>query len=272
MAYQAWEIAHGYCEASKYNLVRLEGPLSKGRDAPKNTPTQRGKVGYCPCCVRATHVTLPGSYRLGPYDGLNHTGSHLWAEAGPWAPRRLAATDYVLRFNDRLPPPTGWDCAAKSLEFPAPEPLIRGGHRSAPWPIRTVEQERAQLSKKGKMDKNTDKDAPAETQDGPSSSCLGVAGLTVDGSLRLDSLLPKGGTSQHAPSSKGSDTAKPSGAPSKVGSPKGSPSDAFLGDHWRGPRRPRPRQAAPVLGQNRESPDAPSSWYSGWGDWGEWKE
>ena len=88
---------------------------------------------------------MPGSYSLGPYDGLKRTGVRLWAEAGPWAPRRLAAIDYVLWFNDPMPSPTGLDWAAESPEFPAPGPLLRGVYRSFPLPIPTVAQERAQI-------------------------------------------------------------------------------------------------------------------------------
>ena len=108
-AYQEWEIAHGHCEASIFTLVRPEGPISKGHDSPRHAPTQRGKAGYRPCCVRATHVAIPGSYRSGSNDGLKHTGVRLWLEEGPSAPRRLAAVDYMMRRNDCMPLPTGWD-------------------------------------------------------------------------------------------------------------------------------------------------------------------
>ena len=92
---------------------------------------------------------MPGSYSLGPYDGLKRTGIRLWGEAGPWAPRRSAAMDFALRFNDRIPRPTGWDWAAESPEFPAPGPLIRGVYRRAALPTPTVAQERAQIPGKG---------------------------------------------------------------------------------------------------------------------------
>ena len=97
-------------------------------------------MGYCPCCVRATHVAIPGSYRFGSYDGLEHTGLRLWAGGGPWAPRGLAAVDYVLWFNERMPLPTGWDWAVKSPEFQAPGPLFRGAFGGAPLSIPTVAQ------------------------------------------------------------------------------------------------------------------------------------
>ena len=59
-------------------------------------------------------------------DGLKQTGIRLWAEFGPWAPRRLAATEYSMRYIDCRPLPTGWDWAAKALDFRAPDPPIRG--------------------------------------------------------------------------------------------------------------------------------------------------
>ena len=112
MAYQAREVAYGSCEARKCNRVRPEGSLSEARDAARGSLTQRDKVGYCPCCVRATHVAIPGAYPLGPYRGVEYTGIRLWAESGPWAPWRLAAIDYPMRFIDCFPHPAGRDWAA----------------------------------------------------------------------------------------------------------------------------------------------------------------
>ena len=114
--------------------------MAKGRDAPEHTLAQRGKVGQCPCCVISTHVAVPGPLRLEPYDHLKLTGIRLWAEGGPWAPRRLAAIYYVLRFNDRMPLPPRWDWAASSLEFTPPNALVRGVYFGAPIPIPTVAQ------------------------------------------------------------------------------------------------------------------------------------
>ena len=55
MAYQAWEITYGSCGAGASILVRLSGPVAKSHDAAEVTPSQRGKVGFCPCCV-ASHA------------------------------------------------------------------------------------------------------------------------------------------------------------------------------------------------------------------------
>ena len=285
MAYQAWEIAYGSCEAWKYNLVRLEGPLSKGRDAARGSPAQRGEVRYFPCCVRATHVATPKSYLLEPYAGFKHTGIRLWAASGPWAPQRLATIDYSMRFSGCFPLPTGRDWAAKSFGFPAPGPFIRGVFRGVPLSVPTVASEKAMIAANAKKDKNAgatkvppdvtrgknaDASAWTTTQDRPVPSPLGVSGLTADGSLHLDSPLPRGALPQKAPSSTGVATTFPSGASSKEGPSKGSSVNAFRPDHWRGPRRPRPRPEAPALDSNRESPAAPSSWCLGWNDWREW--
>ena len=83
MAYRAWDIAHGHCEAWQSTLVRREGPLPKGHDAGRGYPAQRGKVGYCPCYVRSTHAAIPQSYPLGHHGGPQHRGIRPWAEFGP---------------------------------------------------------------------------------------------------------------------------------------------------------------------------------------------
>ena len=123
-----------------------------------------------------------------------------------------------------------------------------------------------------KRGKNADTSALTCNQGGPAPSHLGVAGLTADGSLRLDSLLPRGGVPQKTPSTKGMGAAFPPGTFSWGGSSNGRLVNAFRGDHWRGLRRARPRQEASVVDPNRESPAAPSSRFSGWNGWCEWDE
>ena len=200
-----------------------------------------------------------------------------------------------MRYVNCTPLPTGWDWAAKSLDFLAPDPLIRGVHRGDPVAIPTVASAKAGILAKTKRDKITDvrKDTntgaielPPEVkrkknadpsaltcnQAGLAPSPLDAAGLEAGGSLHLDSLLPRGGTFQMVPSSKGVDNALPSGASSKDGSPKERPVAVFRGDHWRGLRNPRPRPEAPVMDSNGESPAAPSSWPSGWKGRCEYKE
>ena len=61
----------------------------------------------------------------------------LWTSDGPWAGRRLAAVNYVLTSNG-TPLPVGWDWAARSLDFAAPDPLVRPISRGVPVPIPTI--------------------------------------------------------------------------------------------------------------------------------------
>ena len=102
-------------------LVRLEGRLSKGYEAKgKDGLCQKAKVGCCPWCARATHVAIPQSYTIGAMGPLKQMGIRVWPAFGPWAPRRLAAIDYSMRYINRYPLPTGWDLAAESLDSQAP--------------------------------------------------------------------------------------------------------------------------------------------------------
>ena len=78
-------------------------------------------MGFCPSCVMATHIAIPGSYHVGPFDELKLAGLRIWSEEGPAARRRLAAIDYVLN-SERMRLPVGWDWAARSSEFHAPDP------------------------------------------------------------------------------------------------------------------------------------------------------
>ena len=131
-------------------------------------------------------MAFPGSYRLGFYDKLKRAGIRLWAEEGPSAPRRLAAVEYALRRNGCMPLPTVWDSEAKSPEFQAADPLIRGGLRGAPLLIPTIAQGSATTSGREEMDTDTKKDAPARRQDVPSYSSLGVEVRANDGPLLLN--------------------------------------------------------------------------------------
>ena len=141
MGYQSWDAVYGHCEAWKWTLVRLEGRLSKGNDGKaKDGICQKAKVGYCPCCTRATLVAIPQSYAIRAMDPSKHVGIRLWAAFRPWAPRRLAAIGYSMRYINSYPLPTGWDWAAKSLDIQAPEPIIRGTRGGEPIVIRAISQ------------------------------------------------------------------------------------------------------------------------------------
>ena len=65
VGYQGAEMALSKCDAGKYILVRLGGAVSKGCDAAKSNLAQKAKVGYCPCCTKATQIAIPMSYHLG---------------------------------------------------------------------------------------------------------------------------------------------------------------------------------------------------------------
>ena len=124
-------------------IVKLGSRLScdsraRGHDGKANNFCRRAKVGYCPCCTRATHVAIPPPYPLGPYGGLKHTGIRLRAEFDPWAPRRPAATEYSMRYIDCYPLPAGRDWAAKAFDFKAPGPCIRGVPGGEPVVIPTI--------------------------------------------------------------------------------------------------------------------------------------
>ena len=258
MAYQSPEILSDIVEARHSALVRLMGPVSKGHDSPKSSPAQRGEVGSCPYCVSCTHVAIPGTFTLGPYDALKHTGLRLWAESGPWAPRRLAAIDYVLSYNGHMPLPTGWDWAANSLESAPPLVLVCGAPRRAPLPIPTVTEAGAGLPK--------DRDPePKQQEEGPKLPAIG-------GALRLDSLLPGAGPAQSAHSTRGADDVSSAAPKSKSELAKGKGVNACRGGHWRGMRKPKPQNDTTSAGNYTGSPSAPYSWSSYWIEWKEWRE
>ena len=63
MAYRSAPIAGAHCEAAGGIPIRPGANVSKGRDAAVNRLlAQRASVGYCPCCVVATHVVAPVNY------------------------------------------------------------------------------------------------------------------------------------------------------------------------------------------------------------------
>ena len=53
MGYQSRELAYGALEAQKFNLIRLVGPVAKGRYAKGNL-AKKAKVSCCTCCVEAS--------------------------------------------------------------------------------------------------------------------------------------------------------------------------------------------------------------------------
>ena len=49
-------VAMAECDAGKFTLVRFE---AHAHNAPKMELGLGAKVGYCPCCTRATHIACP---------------------------------------------------------------------------------------------------------------------------------------------------------------------------------------------------------------------
>ena len=89
---------------------------------------QKANVAFCPCCVQATYIAAPSSFKLGAYSSLEELGVRLWASAAPWAGRRMAATSYV-QGNNGAPLAPGRDWVARSLEFVPLPPLFRSASR-----------------------------------------------------------------------------------------------------------------------------------------------
>ena len=109
--------------------------------------------------MEETHFAVPVSFELGAYSLLQDLGMELWASGGRWAGRRLAAVSYVLD-NNGSPLPAGWDWAARSLGFVAPNPPIRPISRVLPVPIPTVADAQKQKKSHAK-----DPNANVETKD-----------------------------------------------------------------------------------------------------------
>ena len=88
MGYQSAEIAIDKCDAGKLALVHSGGAGCNGHGARKEELAQSAKVGYRPCCARATHVSIPTGCALGEYSGLKGRGLASWTSNGPCAGRR----------------------------------------------------------------------------------------------------------------------------------------------------------------------------------------
>ena len=131
MGYQSSGVARNHCDAFRRILIRSEGSVANRRDSSKQNWAQRAKVGYCPCCAKATQIALPPTYLPGENSSVEEPEMSLLAEDGPWAGRRLVALTYVMDYAGvPLPKLLGW--AARSLESAAPSPhhpsLPNGAH------------------------------------------------------------------------------------------------------------------------------------------------
>ena len=104
-------------EAHRRILLRVEGTASRGGSGQA---LQKAKVGYCPCCSIITHIAVPPTYDAGDYVEAKCTGTSLWQQSGPWAPRYLAAHQYRNSYGKLS---SHWDWAAYTLDLTAPPPL-----------------------------------------------------------------------------------------------------------------------------------------------------
>ena len=210
-----------------------------------------------------------------------------------------------------LPPSSGWDWAAKVLDFRAPASFFRGAPGGEPIAIPTIEQAKArniafptpgnnkealkairdrtaqdadpaaqQKLKKGMKCPNP-KDAYVGKQGkcaefrvlgGKTSPPQNPSGTPVEVSLQLTSLIPKGDSIPEAPYEE-LDTAAPSSASSRSGA--SSYSNLSRQEHWRGLRHKRTRPEVPRLDAPQESAaqeSSASSDWMGWRGWSEWKK
>ena len=89
------DILFGSREGSGSILVRLDGTCARAHQGPRSEPAQRAKVGYRPCCARATHIAIPPRYTVGEFSKQKANGLQLLREHSPWAAGRLAACVYA---------------------------------------------------------------------------------------------------------------------------------------------------------------------------------
>ena len=138
--YQSADVLFGAVGTRDDLLVRLDGLHCRGH-SDRNL-RQKAKVVYCACCVIPTHVGIPNSYCLGEFDARKQQGIDLWAQFGPWGPRRFSAVKYCYASNNRQPLPKDWDRAANSSRMAFPPPLLRGNVTGPPTPITTIGEAR----------------------------------------------------------------------------------------------------------------------------------
>ena len=101
-------------------LFRIGGSQSRGTDASRGAPTQRGKVGFCARCAPVTHIVAANVCATGTDDWPKCQGVHLWRRPGTRAPPYLAARFYENR-NGQISP--DWDWATSAFGNPVPAPL-----------------------------------------------------------------------------------------------------------------------------------------------------
>lgn len=75
--------------------MRFEGTAANAHAAPKADLTRRARVGYCPCCTRATYSATPPRCELGEFSWFKELRLALGMAHDPWAPRRLMARKFA---------------------------------------------------------------------------------------------------------------------------------------------------------------------------------
>ena len=195
-------------------------------------------------------------------------GLRLWAAFGPWAPRRLAATDYSTRYINNYHLPTGWDWAAKALDFSAPAAIMRGIPGEEPIVIQTTALASAANANRASLPPpiaQTTSQAAILPEQKPNDQ---QKTEEIDPTSRLK--LPLASAQQTQVPSTHSDPRWP-GRPMSHERPRECPirSNLFRQPHWWGPRR---RNNRPPRDNQRDLPASESSASSDWQGWRDWLE
>ena len=62
------------CRRNGSILVSLEGSCARPHPGAKNILAQRPRVGYCPCCSKATDTAAPARYNVGEFSNKEARG------------------------------------------------------------------------------------------------------------------------------------------------------------------------------------------------------
>ena len=121
MANQSAAIASRPCGAAGGILIRLGGNAIDAHEAVENHfSTQLAEVGYCPCCILATHVAMPVNYARGKRDASKKQGAALRKPHGHRGPRRSAAMHHQGTYGTAG---VGWHWDARNRPKSTPQML-----------------------------------------------------------------------------------------------------------------------------------------------------
>ena len=179
--------------ARRFILIRLAGPVDKG-SGDKIALAEKATVVFRPRYADAAHVAAPAVFGRGEYSRMKEMCMELWSLHAPWAGRRLAAVGYNLD-NNGSPHPVGWDLAARSLEFVAPQPLIRSMFRGSPAPILAIADAEKQKKSHAKGENTNievrDTRETASSRPATRNSYAGAKTVPGDVPLQSDALIPE---------------------------------------------------------------------------------